>query len=404
MPKSLLAMQSPCYDFARGLTPMSHSIDLSLGGFNSLANSPSSLLLDHEHLTLGSMPDTKSPEFPFYLLKFGSGLVSPNIKAPTLPQVDDLDRPINTKPASRQRLFDDDPPNNKRAGDVITDGPPSKKNNLPSTPQRVKNPVIDPSGGPQSIKTSVNPCNCKKSKCLKLYCDCFAAQIYCNGCNCNECRNLEMFESERLEAVKATIARNPSAFLSKIETPTKSPSASTPGQHHKGCHCKKSGCLKKYCECYHLQIFCGAHCKCNDCKNFSGSVELIARRRQQAQAASPTINNSPTTPESTTDSQYSSLSFVSKPSKLSAVIPVESFNAPTTAEKGNLIEEQISDPLAKNEMTPKIINGPILRTEEVSPKSSSVNKMPLPAQSTPGECSPVKNDKLVQNKAFLVAN
>lgn len=33
-------------------------------------------------------------------------------------------------------------------------------------------------------------CNCKKSKCLKLYCDCFAAGLGCTPeCNCFECKN-----------------------------------------------------------------------------------------------------------------------------------------------------------------------------------------------------------------------
>jgi len=36
-----------------------------------------------------------------------------------------------------------------------------------------------------------NPCNCKRSKCLKLYCECFAAELFCDGCNCVNCNNTE---------------------------------------------------------------------------------------------------------------------------------------------------------------------------------------------------------------------
>jgi hypothetical protein len=35
----------------------------------------------------------------------------------------------------------------------------------------------------------------------------------------------------------------------------------------RACYCKKSNCLKKYCECYNNGAKCGPSCKCEECKN-----------------------------------------------------------------------------------------------------------------------------------------
>jgi len=102
-------------------------------------------------------------------------------------------------------------------------------------------------------------CNCKKSKCLKLYCDCFASGEYCKDCNCVDCNNKLDYEKEILTIKNKMIERNPDAFKPKIIYDV--------NKHFKGCNCKNSNCQKKYCECFQNGISCSDNCKCKDCKN-----------------------------------------------------------------------------------------------------------------------------------------
>lgn len=109
------------------------------------------------------------------------------------------------------------------------------------------------------------PCNCTKSQCLKLYCDCFANGEFCYNCNCRDCYNNLDNEEERQKAIRATLERNPCAFKPKIGAVSAAEDALR--QHTKGCNCKRSGCLKNYCECYEAKIPCSGNCKCIGCRN-----------------------------------------------------------------------------------------------------------------------------------------
>ena len=61
------------------------------------------------------------------------------------------------------------------------------------------------------------PCNCTKSQCLKLYCDCFANGEFCFNCNCNNCFNNLQHEEERQKQIKQCLDRNPNAFKPKVQ-------------------------------------------------------------------------------------------------------------------------------------------------------------------------------------------
>lgn len=111
------------------------------------------------------------------------------------------------------------------------------------------------------------PCNCTKSQCLKLYCECFANSEFCHECNCCNCFNNIQHEDERVRAIKSCLERNPNAFHPKIGK------GGSLRQHNKGCNCKRSGCLKNYCECYEAKILCSNLCRCVGCRNFEESAD-----------------------------------------------------------------------------------------------------------------------------------
>ena len=148
-------------------------------------------------------------------------------------------------------------------------------NQFPTTNEHNKTPHYDRTPGARILEMAKNNphqdsalsvfCNCKKSRCLKLYCDCFRIVKYCDGCNCNDCANTSGYDHVRVQAMNAILERNSEAFKPRV---SENPSSSGKG-HLNGCHCKKSACLKKYCECFSGSAPCTDKCRCNDCKNLA---------------------------------------------------------------------------------------------------------------------------------------
>ncbi|GFR51810.1 hypothetical protein Agub_g14269, partial [Astrephomene gubernaculifera] len=117
--------------------------------------------------------------------------------------------------------------------------------------------------GRRASETNSKSCRCKKSQCLKLYCDCFAAGQYCGACSCVACHNRPE-HADRVQQRREDIsARDPQAFTRKIQHN---------GKHKRGCNCRRSHCLKKYCECYQGGVRCGIQCTCLECENMDTAV------------------------------------------------------------------------------------------------------------------------------------
>jgi len=127
--------------------------------------------------------------------------------------------------------------------------------------QLIQSPILSKSAQPDTKDSSVAStfnhasisCNCKNTKCLKLYCECFSKNKCCGpSCNCQHCKNKPEDYERRLNARTHILGRNPEAF--RIDN----------GIAFRGCTCKKSECLKKYCECYNSMLKCGSQCKCRN--------------------------------------------------------------------------------------------------------------------------------------------
>ena len=88
-------------------------------------------------------------------------------------------------------------------------------------------------------------CSCIKTKCIKKYCECFSTNKSCTNCLCFDCRNKDIY----------MVGQN------------KDNSTNNTIKEMVFCTCSKSGCNKKYCECYKEGIKCNIKCRCVNCSN-----------------------------------------------------------------------------------------------------------------------------------------
>lgn len=122
--------------------------------------------------------------------------------------------------------------------------------------------------------------------CLKLYCQCFAGSTTCGPtCRCDDCRNLPEFALLIDEARRSVCNRRPLAFDRKQAqqqaqqqhyNSAMAPSSSALASISRvGCKCRRSNCLKKYCECFAASTYCSdRHCKCLNCGNTTENAKV----------------------------------------------------------------------------------------------------------------------------------
>lgn len=112
-------------------------------------------------------------------------------------------------------------------------------------------------GGLRDQMAKTKQCNCRRSYCLKLYCDCFQAGVFCQSyCNCLGCKNTEFGGVARTQAILVTLDRNPHAFRPRLLSLGVGDDGEDAAKRSglNGCNCRKSFCLKKVRE-YKMIIF-----------------------------------------------------------------------------------------------------------------------------------------------------
>ena len=119
--------------------------------------------------------------------------------------------------------------------------------------------LMEQNGGKLPSQGKRIMCRCAKSKCLKLYCECFQNKRLCSiDCECEGCLNTQSHNGPngmRQKRMAEILEFRPDAFEPRAK------------KRKEGCKCKRSKCLKKYCVCYNAGIFCGDFCFCVHCEN-----------------------------------------------------------------------------------------------------------------------------------------
>eukprot|EP01066_Platyproteum_vivax_P012012 Platyproteum_vivax@DN5448_c0_g1_i1.p1 len=225
--------------------PYLHQLELQNAGYypNERERAQVAPPTTHRH----SLPPAMSFKNPITENRANFEIHFPNSLASTY-QAKPIDQSRPPYTNSRRNSYDEE--------QYFSEGNPFVGTRGPMRGQRSGNPqnMYDDRPFDQGELKSQRGCTCKKSRCLKLYCECFAIGATCGPlCKCDGCGNTHNNQQERQKALQSS----------------KDKSTAVKGR----CNCKRSGCLKKYCDCYKIGQFCNDECGCKTCQNRPGHVE-----------------------------------------------------------------------------------------------------------------------------------
>ena len=111
-----------------------------------------------------------------------------------------------------------------------------------------------------SLPISKIHCTCKKTKCIKKYCECYSSGNLCYNCKCENCENKPYYNENIPNQKKEEENNNNIIELNEDEDENEEKKLII-------CTCSKSGCNKNYCECFKAKVKCNNKCRCIKCLN-----------------------------------------------------------------------------------------------------------------------------------------
>ena len=148
-------------------------------------------------------------------------------------------------------------------------------------------------------------CTCKKTKCIKKYCECFSRNVYCFNCKCENCENKSFFEENNNNMNNINNINNTNKIEEeikdikekkeiKLNNENSNDTNTIPDNNQKKliiCTCSKSGCNKNYCECFKAKVKCNNKCRCIKCLNKPDDTLQLDEDKIITKSLSAPINN-----------------------------------------------------------------------------------------------------------------
>ena len=142
-------------------------------------------------------------------------------------------------------------------------------------------------------------CTCKKTKCIKKYCECYSNGVFCYNCKCENCENKPFYMDNNIKNsnnINININKKEEEEINENKNTKQSIDNNMDNNDNNIkkliiCTCSKSGCNKNYCECFKAKVKCNNKCRCIKCLNKPEDSIQLDETKMISKSISTPINN-----------------------------------------------------------------------------------------------------------------